>query len=373
MVNSNAIGIIFPNSYDGLIPELVKHRTTASVPFGSRYRMIDFSLSGMVNAGINNVTVIVKKNYHSLMDHLGNGREWDLARKNGGLNIVPPFAQSNSKVYHGRVEALNSILGFLTKQKEKYVVISDCNVVHDIDFVDLLEKHKASGADVTMVYERAEIPEPIKTDNYTFTINDEGRITDIFMNDYRLGTQNLSMNVIVMDREELIEMVRDATVRNYVYLERDILGRSLGILDVRGYEYTGYRSRIYSMKSYFDENMRLLDPANRQALFPAARPVYTKVRDEAPVRYAMDAKVSNCLVADGCLIEGTIENCVLFRGVKVEKGAVVKNCVLMQGTTVEANARLEYIVTDKDVTITANKNLAGNESFPVYVEKGTEV
>ena len=172
---------------------------------------------------------------------------------------------------------------------------------------------------------------------------------------------------------ELIEMVRDAMVRNYVYLERDILGRSLGILDVRGYEYKGYRSRIYSMKSYFDENMRLLERENREALFPEARPVYTKVRDEAPVRYAMDAKVSNCLVTDGCIIEGTIENCVLFRGVRVEKGAVVKNCVLMQGTTVATNAKLEYIVTDKDVTITANKTLLGNESFPVYVEKGTEV
>ena len=341
MVNINALGIIFPNTYDELVPQLVKHRTMASVPFGGRYRMIDFTLSGMVNAGIENVTVIAKKNYHSLMDHLGSGREWDLVRKRGGLNIVPPYAQSQSKVYHGRVEALYSIV--------------------------------KSGANVTMVYERAEIAKPITTDNYTFTMDDAGRVTEIRWNDYRMGVQNLSMGVIVMDREELIAMVKDAAVQNRMYLERDILGPSLKILHVQGYEYSGYRARIYDIKSYFDENMRLLCPENVAQLFPTERPVYTKVRDEAPVRYAMDCQVHRCIVADGCIIEGEVENCVLFRGVKVSKGAKVKNCVLMQGTTVEPGVTLDYIVTDKNVTITADKHLRGNESFPVYVEKNTVV
>ena len=285
MVNINALGIIFPNTYDELVPQLVKHRTMASVPFGGRYRMIDFTLSGMVNAGIENVTVIAKKNYHSLMDHLGSGREWDLVRKRGGLNIVPPYAQSQSKVYHGRVEALYSIVNFLAEQKEKYVVISDCNVASDLNFAHLIDAHVKSGANVTMVYERAEIAKPITTDNYTFTMDDAGRVTEIRWNDYRMGVQNLSMGVIVMDREELIAMVKDAAVQNRMYLERDILGPSLKILHVQGYEYSGYRARIYDIKSYFDENMRLLCPENVAQLFPTERPVYTKVRDEAPVRY----------------------------------------------------------------------------------------
>ena len=331
MVNINALGLIFPNTYDELVPQLVKHRTMASVPFGGRYRMIDFTLSGMVNAGIENVTVIAKKNYHSLMDHLGSGREWDLVRKRGGLNIVPPYAQSQSKVYHGRVEALYSIVNFLAEQKEKYVVISDCNVASDLNFAHLIDAHVKSGANVTMVYERAEIAKPITTDNYTFTMDDAGRVTEIRWNDYRMGVQNLSMGVIVMDREELIAMVKDAAVQNRMYLERDILGPSLKILHVQGYEYSGYRARIYDIKSYFDENMRLLCPENVAQLFPTERPVYTKVRDEAPVRYAMDCQVHRCIVADGCIIEGEVENCVLFRGVKVSKGAKVKNCVLMQG------------------------------------------
>ena len=372
MVNINALGIIFPNTYDELVPQLVKHRTMASVPFGGRYRMIDFTLSGMVNAGIENVTVIAKKNYHSLMDHLGSGREWDLVRKRGGLNIVPPYAQSQSKVYHGRVEALYSIVNFLAEQKEKYVVISDCNVASDLNFAHLIDAHVKSGANVTMVYERAEIAKPITTDNYTFTMDDAGRVTEIRWNDYRMGVQNLSMGVIVMDREELIAMVKDAAVQNRMYLERDILGPSLKILHVQGYEYSGYRARIYDIKSYFDENMRLLEPGSMEALFGGA-PIYTKIRDDNPTRYLAGSAVKNSLLADGCVIEGTVENSVLFRGCQVKKGAVVKNCVLMQDTVVEPDCDVEYVVTDKNVHITEGKKLTGTDTFPVFIAKNHSV
>ncbi len=373
MVNINTLGVLFPNTYDDMLPEMVRLRAMGSVPFAGRYRLIDFPLSAMVNAGIQNVTVLVKQNYYSLMDHLGSGREWDLARKRGGLRIVPPYALAQNKVYHGRVEALCSILGFLESQREKYVILSDCNIASGLDFAALIQAHEASGADVTMVYERAEIPEPAKTDNYTLTLDDAGRVTELRTNDYRPGVRNLFMNVIVMGREELVSFLKDARAHNLMYLERDIIAPHLNILNVRGYEYAGYRARIYDMRSYFNENMRLLDHRNVEALFPEERAVYTKVRDEAPVRYAMDCKVHNSMVADGCVIEGEIENCVLFRGVRISKGAKVKNCVLMQGTVVEPNAEMEYIVTDKNVVITHDRRLSGNENFPVYVEKNTIV
>lgn len=173
-VNANALGIIFPNSYDNLVPELVQKRTMASVPFASRYRMIDFTLSAMVNAGIDNVTVVTRENYYSLMDHLGSGREWDLARKRGGLTIIPPYAQARNKLYHGRVEALSGIVGMLEKQKEKYVIISDCNVACSFDYAAFIDAHVASGADVSMVYERTVIPEAAKADNYTLTVDEDG-------------------------------------------------------------------------------------------------------------------------------------------------------------------------------------------------------
>ena len=370
--NASALGVIFANTYDNLVPELVAERTMASIPFGGRYRMIDFVLSNMANSGIDNISVIVRKNYHSLMDHLGAGREWDLTRKRGGLNIVPPFAERSVKMYSGRVDAMASILSWINAQKEKYVILSDACIAMNFDFNKLIEEHVKSGADVTMVYNRAEIPEGARNDNYTVQIKD-GRVTELLSNDYRPGVQNLAMNIYIIERESLIQLVRDASVRGMVYFERDILARNLNLLNVHAYEYTGYAARISDMKSYFDENMRLLEGDNVEALFDPANPIYTKIRDDNPSRYLTGSKVKNSLLADGCVIEGVVENSVLFRGCQVKKGAVVKNCVLMQDTVVEAISTVEYVVTDKNVHITADKKLSGTESFPVFVAKNHTV
>ncbi|WP_320912431.1 glucose-1-phosphate adenylyltransferase subunit GlgD [Eisenbergiella porci] len=372
--NANALGIIFPNSYDSLVPELVAERLMASIPFAGRYRMVDFVLSSMVNAGIDNISVIVRKNYHSLMDHLGSGREWDLTRKNGGLNIVPPFAEKTVKVYNGRVEALASILDFLKDQKEKYVIISEANLAANFDFKAMLNAHIESGADVTLAYAQEEIPEGLikpfdvnKDLYYTLDIED-GRVREIQINPEEPGIQNLSLNIYIIERELLISQISAAFVRGYVYFERDILAPQLDKLNVRGYKFGGYIARISSIKSYFDENMKLLDEENLDALF-GGNHIYTKIRDDNPTRYIKGAKAKNIMAADGCIIEGEVENSVLFRGVRVGKGAKVKNCVLMQDTVIEPGVNVEYIISDKNVTITADKEIKGTDSFPVYVAK----
>ena len=376
MVNSNtsALGIIFPNSYDSLVPELVSERLMASIPFAGRYRMVDFLLSSMVNSGIDNISIIVRKNYHSLMDHLGSGREWDLTRKNGGLSIFPPYSEKNVKVYSGRVEAVASILDFLETQKEKYVILSDTHTAVNFDFRKMLEEHISSGADVSVAYKKEEIPAGFKNIEvgrsdlyYTLSI-DNGRVNRIFINAPEPGPQNFSMNIYIMDRKFLMEQVKGAYARGYVYFERDILAPRLEKLHVHAYEFTGYTARISDMKSYFDENMKLLDDENLDGLFSPS-PVYTKIRDDNPTRYINGATAKNVMVADGCVIEGDIENCVLFRGVKVGKGAKVKNCVLMQDTVIEDGAEVEYLITDKNVTITAGKTMKGADTHPVYVAK----
>ena len=335
--------------------------------------MVDFVLSSMANCGISNVSIVVRKNYHSLMDHLGTGREWDMARRHGGLNIVPPFAEKGVRIYSGRVEALGSILSFLEHQKEKYVVMSDANIAVNYDFNALLAAHQASGADVTVAYQKTEIPEGRKNDNYTLTIDSDGRVTELLFNDYRSGVQNLDLNIYVLERETLIKLVKDATARGLIYFERDILAHNVNILNIHALEYTGYVAHVCDMKSYFDENLKLIRDENLEALFPKGCPIYTKIRDDNPTRYVTGSKVSDSILADGCVIEGTVENCVLFRGVKVKKGAVVKNGVLMQDTVVEPNVELDCVVTDKNVKITAGKKLSGTESFPVYVQKNHTV
>lgn len=376
MVNSNkkALGLIFPNSYDNWVPELVNVRLMASIPFASRYRMVDFVLSSMANSGIDNISVIVKKNYHSLMDHLGSGREWDLVRKHGGLNIFPPFMESDSRAYLGRAGALANTLDFLRSQKEKYVVMTDSNIAVNFDFSKMIDAHIESGADITVAYNEQELPanflyhEANDRDHY-YTLNiNNGRVEKILINAKDKGVQNFSMNMYVVDRELLINLINEASLRGNEYFERDVLIPQLGKLNVQAYKYDGYLARITGMKSYFDENMKLLDDYNIDALFEGNQ-IYTKIRDDNPTRYIDGAKVKNTMAADGCVIEGEVENCVLFRGVKIAKGAVVKNCVLMQDTVVEAGANVEYTITDKDVVISAGKELKGNDSFPVYIPK----
>ena len=373
--NANALGILFPNSYDSLVPDLVSERLMASIPFASRYRLVDFILSSMANCGIDNISLIVRRNYHSLMDHLGSGREWDLTRKNGGLNLVPPFAEKTVSIYNGRVEALASILDFLKEQKEKYVVMADTNLAVNFDFNALIQAHMDSQADVTVAYREEPLPGDLtghrdigKSLYYTLAI-DNGRVTKMYMNSKEPGVQNFSMNIYIIDRELLIDQINTAYVRGQVFFERDILAPQIGRLNVQAFRYDGYVARISSMKSYFDENMKMLDDANVNALFSAGNPIYTKIRDDNPARYINGSKAANIMAADGCIIEGEVENSILFRGVKIGMGARVKNCVLMQDTVIEADAGVEYVVTDKNATITRGKIIKGTVTFPVYVAK----
>ena len=377
--NANALGILFPNSYDSLVPDLVSERLMASIPFASRYRLVDFILSSMVNCGIDNISLIVRRNYHSLMDHLGSGREWDLTRKNGGLNLVPPFAEKTVSIYNGRVEALASILDFLKEQKEKYVVMADTNLAVNFDFNALIEAHMESGADVTVAYRKEPLPVGFtgpqdigKSLYYTLAI-DNGRVTKMYMNSKEPGVQNFSMNIYIIDRELLIDQINTAYVRGQVFFERDILAPQLERLNVQAFRYDGYVARISSMKSYFDENMKMLDDANVDALFSAGNPIYTKIRDDNPARYINGSKASNIMAADGCIIEGEVENSILFRGVRVEKGAKVQNCILMQGTVIQQGATLKYAITDKNVQVNAGRMLMGHETYPLAIAKNAVV
>lgn len=378
ITNQNAMGIIFPNSFDTWVSEMVKVRLMASLPFASRYRLIDFVLSGMSNCGIDNIVILPKRNYFSLMDHLGSGRAWDLVRKNGGLHIVPPYAESGSQPSSGRVGGLANILGFLKEQKEKYVVMSDTNIALNIDFSAMIKAHVESGADITIAYNEQALPESfLKSDHvnkdlyFSFDI-DNGRVTNIYVNSVKPGIQNLSMNIFVIERKLLIELISTAFNLGQKYFTRDVIVPQVDRLNIRAYKYTGYAARICNINSYFEESMKLLDENNLDALFDGA-PIYTKIRDDNPTRYISGSVAKNVMAADGCIIEGEVENSVLFRGVKIGKGAKVKNCVLMQDTSVEAGADIEYLITDKDVTVSAGKSMKGTDSYPVYIAKGSVV
>lgn len=369
----NVLGLVFTNMHDTTLGDMTKNRTMGSVMFGGRYRLIDFPLSNMVNSGISEVGVITKSNYQSLLDHLGSAREWDLARKKGGLYILPPFGNVESTLYRGRIEALYGAMSFIKHSRAKYVVLSDCDVVTNIDYKPIVAAHIESGADITAVaHTGVYSSEDIKTST-VFNVDADKNVTSVLINPDISGTCTTSLNVFVMSMDFLIETVNDAMARGNVSFERNILQEKCRELKIKIYEYDNYFSKLNSPESYFKSNMALLEPENARKLFVPKRSIYTKVSDNAPVKYDLDSKVSNSLIADGCIIEGEVENSVLFRGVKVGKGAKVKNCILMQGTVVGDNAELNYLITDKNVSICENHILTSSPQYPMYVGKGASV
>ena len=369
----NVLGLVFANMHDTTLGDMTKNRTMGSVMFGGRYRLIDFPLSNMVNSGISEVGVITKSNYQSLLDHLGSAREWDLARKKGGLYILPPFGNVESTLYRGRIEALYGAMSFIKHSRAKYVILSDCDVVTNIDYKPIVAAHIESGADITAVaHTGVYSSDDIKTST-VFNVDADKNVTSVLINPDISGTCTTSLNVFVMSMDFLIETVNDAMARGNVSFERNILQEKCRELKIKIYEYDNYFSKLNSPESYFKSNMALLEPENARKLFVPKRSIYTKVSDNAPVKYDLDSKVSNSLIADGCIIEGEVENSVLFRGVKVGKGAKVKNCILMQGTVDGDNAELNYLITDKNVSICENHILTSSPQYPMYVGKGASV
>jgi glucose-1-phosphate adenylyltransferase len=343
-----------------------------SVPFGGRYRLIDFPLSNMVNSGISTVGIITKSNYRSLMDHIGTGKPWDLSRKRAGMFFLPPFSSAGSVgVYRNRIESLQGSLGFINRSNEEFVVMCVSNVICNLDFECLLSAHTKTGADITIAYKHGNAPK--LDDSMTFAIDSTGRITNTAL--YQSGTQDAdySLNIFIFRKALLERLINEAASLNYTDFEQDIIRRNTENLKIYGYEYKGFSYTLDGLQSYYDANMELLKMENRTAFFTPERPVYTKLRDDMPAIYGVNSHVKNSLVADGCKIEGEVENCILFRRVNIGKGAKVKNSIIMQDTFIGENADLNCVITDKNVVIKPDKILSGAENYPLFVGKGIVV
>lgn len=376
-----AAGLIFSNVHDGSIPELTKPRTTASIPFGGRYRLIDFALSNMVNSDITSIGLITHNNYSSLLDHIGTGKDWDLARRSGGIRILPPFITSGShggdRLYSTRLEGLIGVQNFIANCGADNIVIADCNMICNIDFTDAIEAHIANDADITLITKLVDTRElKFPLDKYINIVKSDadGRVLDYAPYDAEEGEFHIGTNMMVVKRSYLISAVREAQARGYTSFTRDIIRPNIGTRRFFSFAYDGYFNYIDSMQKYFFCNMKMLDPTKRELVFHVKnRPIYTKVRNSPPTRYTENARVTNSIIADGCVIDGVVENSILFRGVKVGKGTVIKNSILLQNTYTGDDVYLNCVVTDKDVTIKSGKMLSGHETLPFYIEKGRTV
>lgn len=371
----NALGLIYTGDASMKLRELTFLRSVAAVPFGGRYRAIDFMLSNLVNTGIFNVGIIAQRNYNSLMDHLESGKEWDLHRKRDGLHILPPFITSdNNGVYKGTVDAIRSCMDYLRRASQRYVVLMGSHTVYNTTFNDMIKAHIESGADITVLYNREKNYDMSEQfDDLRMKFDETGRVVDLAINPKSYGSDCCSCDAFIMEKTMLEYLIEDAYAHALYDFTNDVLVRNVKTLNIRGFEYKGYVARLNSIKSYYKHNMALLDKAVTKDLFSHEHPIYTKIKDEFPASYVGEGRAVNSIVADGCLIEGSVENCILFRGVKIAKGAKVRNSIIMQGTEIEENASLNCVILDKNVLVGNGITLSGNDTYPIVLRKGARI
>lgn len=372
MKGNNVLGLIFANFHDESISELTTKRTMASVPFGGKYRLIDFPLSNMVNAGISNVGVVVQKNFFSLMDHVSSGKAWDLSKKRGGLKILPPYVQGQG-TSSTLIENLYSIRGFIQSCSEEYVLLSNCDCIANTNFSAMFDQHTKTEADFTMLYINDKLPATDNLQFMTLTTDTSNRITEIQVSPNTTDDCNIVCGGILTNRKLLLELVEECISKNTLNYKRHLFQNNINKYKFYGFEHIGYHSIITSMNAYFNANMQLMDCDIRKDLFRTSRPIYTKVRDDMPSRYGLGSSVKNSLVSQGCLIEGHVENCIISKGVHIGKDTNVSNCVIMQDTKIGKNANLNFVICDKDVIIKDDRVLAGFDSYPIYVQKKSTI
>ena len=354
---SEVHGIVYAYRSSARLGDLTRWRTNASLPFCGRYRLIDFALSSLSNAGVHSVGVIMQRDYQSLLDHLGSGKAWDLSRRSGGLHLLPPFGANTRGDYAGTAEALNAVISYVRAIPEQEIVLMPADVVCNLDLAAAIAQHEAGGCGITAICRDGDVT----GEHHRFLTDAHGRVTKLITS-AAPDAGLTSMEVYIVDKENRACFHRDAL---FSYLARG------GTMDV--FLHRGYAVRVDTVADYFSASMDMLSPAARASLFPAERPVRTKERADVSTYYGEHAHVENCLVADGCFIEGTVTDCILFPGVRVARGAQLSRCIVMQDTHIAADAILRNVIADKNVRIGPAVTLTGCEALPIVIPKGSEL
>ena len=368
----NVMGIIFAN--DATTGVLTEKRTMASLPFAGRYRQVDFALSNLTCAGVRHIGIISRHSYQSLMHHVGSGEEWGLELGEGGLEFLTPYAQSTQDVYRGKLDSLNTAMDFLQFGNDEYVVMIDSAIVSNIDLGAVVAAHVASGKDVTVVT-KAGICNGEKNVDLALKLNDAGEIVDIVCDSKASADYVASMDIFVASKPWLIAKVQEAYAHGISHMDRDLVmgGWQNGSVSVNTYAFEGVALYNESEEEYYENTMALLKKDVRADVFGGAHPVWTKVRDRVPCYYGEKVKMENVLVADGCMLEGEVEDSVLFRQVTIEAGAEVEHCIIMNDCVIGEGAEVKYAILDKEVTVTPGAKLCGTKDHIIVVKKGETV
>ena len=374
-MKKNIVGLIYTGERVDELKELTRYRSAAAMPMLGRYRMIDFIMSVMIHSGIKNIGIIMQKNYHSLMDHLGSGREWNLHGKRSGLTILPPYMTGERVgVYEGLLDAMHSNLNFLRRSTERFIAVSDSNVLYQADFNDVVTQHVDRQNDITLLYSKNSELRRNGSGRY-LEIDESGKVTRMEFDPTIPHYENTYIGAFIIRRELLIDLLDRTVAAGQHHFSRGLLAQMVAERTHRvgGYECPGHIWVVDSVSEYFRVHMDFLQDEVRRSVFRDEKPIWTKLRDEMPARYLGDAKVKSALIADGCVIEGTVENSVLFRGVHIKPGAVVKNSIVMQDAVVYRGVELENCILDKQTTIREGVRLIAPRAYPIVVAKNMTI
>ncbi|EOD00598.1 glucose-1-phosphate adenylyltransferase subunit GlgD [Caldisalinibacter kiritimatiensis] len=368
------MGIINLSESEEDIKELTYNRPIASIPIAGRYRVIDFVLSNMVNAGIENVSIFTQGKSRSLMDHIKTGKDWDLDRKLDGLFILnPQMNTSNMSITNGDIDNFENHMVYLERSRQNYVILTRSYMICNIDYSDVYRYHKESGADITIVYKKV-----IKDSNRfincdTLNLDKDGKVISLGKNIGNDKANNISLEMYVMKKELLLDIIKNSITKgDHRYLKQSIFS-NIDKFYVNSYKYNGYLACINSIRNYYKANMELLYENIYKKLFYDNGLIYTRIKDEPPTIYSEESNVYNSLVANGCVIEGTVKNSIIFRGVKIKKNTVVENSIIMQKSEIDEGVKLKNVILDKNVVITKNNSLQGYKHNPLVIKKNEKI
>ncbi len=350
------------------IRSLTTNRPIASIPIGSRYRVIDFMLSNLVNCGITNVGIFTKSNSRSLTDHIGTGKPWDLNRKNDGIfifnHVLGDLINNDSKLIKNNME-------YIYRSRNENVILTSSYMVCNMDIADVIKKHEESDADLTIVYTKTNDADKNFQNCYTLNVDEKsGRVIGVGKNIGFLKSANICMEIFLMKKERFVKLIYKNAMSVHKPDFYNVLLNEMNDINVNGYYFEGFVSCINSIGSYYEANMSMLNPTVSNELFRnKQRPIYTKIKDEQPTFYAAGCNVQNSLIADGCIIKGRVKNSILGRYVDIEEDAEVVNSIILQNCRIKKGSKLTNVIIDKNATIEQGTELKGSDIFPLVIEK----
>lgn len=365
---AKAFGII-TSSAEHKVAGMQDYRPIGAFSFLGRYRVIDFPLSNFSNSGIDHIQVYTTDRPRSLAAHIGEGRQYNINSKRGQIQLLFPDQSELNPVYNTNIRALRQNLDYISRQVPDYVVICPSCMVFKADYKKLLAQHVESGADISLLYHVVHHAKSGYGTCNTLTIAD-GKVTEIIKNLGDNDVKNIFMETFIMKKDLLIKLVEKATEVSSMFSLVDIVNYCMADLNVVGIEHVGYYAPITSLKSYFTSHMEMLSKKKMDELFTADWPIYTRTSDSCPTQYFDEAEIVNSLVSNGGLIRGSLDNCVIGRGVRIDEGAVLKNCVVLDNTHIGKDVHLENQIVDRYVTIDHANDIAGTAEAPGYVKHG---